>query len=244
MKKVVLLIPGLMNPPSIWDEVRAGIDGQFEVRVADVGGQESIERMATDARAAVADVTGAEDELIICGFSMGSYVALEMLAPTDGSAPVAEPVKLAAVLVGATANVEGEQGAEQRRKTVSAIERDFDGFVEKLAPYLVAPEFQQNPEFEKMKQKMRSTGGEMAIRQNQAIATRRIDQRAWAALRCPIRLVCGSDDRINPPERSHELAGMLGNAEVVDLSGTGHMIIVEKPAAVADCINKFLTYFR
>jgi pimeloyl-ACP methyl ester carboxylesterase len=79
MKPVLLLIPGMLNTGAIWDAVRADLETLLDVRVADVLTQNSIPAMAADAWALVADVP-TEASLTVCGFSMGGYVAIELLA--------------------------------------------------------------------------------------------------------------------------------------------------------------------
>ena len=56
MKPVLLLIPGMFNPPAVFDGLLPHLTDAFEVRVASVTTQSSMAEMAEDAWALVADV--------------------------------------------------------------------------------------------------------------------------------------------------------------------------------------------
>jgi pimeloyl-ACP methyl ester carboxylesterase len=63
---------------------------------------------------------------------------------------------------------------------------------------------------------------------------------ALANLRLPILLLCGTSDRITPPNISHELAAALGGAREVMLEGAGHMLPWEEPERVGQEIASFV----
>ena len=79
MKPVVLLIPGMLNTAAVWDRVAPLLQDAAEVRIADVMTQASITDMARDAWALLVDVAPTTP-VVVCGFSMGGYVAIDMVA--------------------------------------------------------------------------------------------------------------------------------------------------------------------
>ena len=79
MKPVLLLIPGMFNTGAIWDAVTPHLQDRADVRIANVLQQDSMDAMAEDAWAQVADVPPGTPR-VVCGFSMGGYVAIELLA--------------------------------------------------------------------------------------------------------------------------------------------------------------------
>ena len=79
MKPVLLLIPGMLNTARIWSRVTPLLQDAADIRIADVTTQPSIAEMARDAWALVSDVPPTR-RLVVCGFSMGGYVALELIA--------------------------------------------------------------------------------------------------------------------------------------------------------------------
>jgi pimeloyl-ACP methyl ester carboxylesterase len=59
-------------------------------------------------------------------------------------------------------------------------------------------------------------------------------------LSVPALVLCGEEDKMTPPKYSRYLAGHLPDAELVLIPGTGHMVMLEAPEAVARAILDFL----
>ena len=59
-------------------------------------------------------------------------------------------------------------------------------------------------------------------------------------IRLPALLVCGSDDRMMPPNRSEYLRDQIEGAELHVLEGAGHMVMIERPGEVAGLLTGFL----
>jgi pimeloyl-ACP methyl ester carboxylesterase len=79
MKPVLLLIPGMLNDASVWDDVLPCLPNGWTVRIANVQTQESIAEMAHDAWRLLQDIP-LNAPVMVAGFSLGGYVAIEMLA--------------------------------------------------------------------------------------------------------------------------------------------------------------------
>ncbi|RBY86001.1 alpha/beta fold hydrolase [Blastococcus sp. TF02A-26] len=56
----------------------------------------------------------------------------------------------------------------------------------------------------------------------------------------PLLLVTGADDKVGPPEASHELARAHGTATVEVVPGTGHWTALEAAGTVTDQLLRFL----
>ncbi|MGO4390385.1 alpha/beta fold hydrolase [Variovorax sp. M-6] len=233
MKPVLLLIPGMLNTAAVWREVVPLLAARFDVRIADVQTQSSIAEMARDAWERVADVPQGV-QLRVCGFSMGGYVAIEMVAGqgrrVDGL-----------VLLDTSARPESAEGAALREKTIAAIARDFDKVTAGVAQFATDDARHADEAWMAALQSlMREIGPEAAIRQNRAIVGRADHRESLAALRIPVRVVCGRNDRITPPELSQELAGLIPSARLEWIEGAGHMTPLEAPAQVAAAIASLL----
>lgn len=227
MKPVLLLIPGMLNTAAVWRPVAALLEDRFEVCIADVQTQDSIAAMARDAWTRVADVP-AHVPLVLCGFSMGGYTVIEMVA---GKGP--RPVD-ALALVDTSARPESAEGAAVRQKTIAAIERDFGKVVAGIAQFGVDPSrYADEGWMGAMRALLREVGPDTAIRQNRAITTRGDHRAVLAALRIPTLVLCGLADRITPPEHSQELAALIPSAQLEWVEQAGHMTPIEQPARVA-----------
>lgn len=229
-RAVVLLIPGMLNSPDIWDgvieAVRTRLGNAVQLRVADVLSQSSITEMARDAWTCLADVP--EDvPCCVAGFSMGGFVALEMLAHPQ------RPLH-AAWLIATSSRPESPEGVPMREKAIAAFERDFDATVDATArrcTFALEPE-----QLAPLLRSMRAVGAPTAIRQTRAIMARRDLRRQLAQLQLPVHVLCGHDDRVTPRELSEEIAALVPNAQLQLLERTGHMLPYEQPERIAQSL--------
>ena len=63
---------------------------------------------------------------------------------------------------------------------------------------------------------------------------------AAAAVACPALLVTGRRDIMTPPRAARDLGGALKNARTVEIAGSGHALMSEKPDEVLDALRSFL----
>lgn len=56
-------------------------------------------------------------------------------------------------------------------------------------------------------------------------------------VRCPVRLVWGSDDPMIPTAHGHALVARLRDPQLDELPGVGHLVACESPAAVAAAVR-------
>ena len=234
MKPVLLLIPGMLNTPQVWAQVVPLLEEVAHVRIANVQTQSSISQMACDALALVADVPP-EQPVVVCGFSMGGFVTLEIVAT--------HPNRVSAIcLLDTSARPESVDGVVLREKTIAAIERDFDKVTAGVARYATAAQTQTNDILmADMLALMRAVGPATAIAQNRAIMARADHREALAKLELPVLVLCGRDDQITPPELSEELATLIPGAQLGWIEDAGHMTPLEQPAALAKHLKHLLT---
>ena len=233
MKPVVLLIPGMLNTAAVWDRVVPLLQEKADLRIANVQTQTSIVDMARDAWVLLADVAPATP-VVVCGFSMGGYVAIEM---------VAQPKRAIAglVLLDTSPRPESPEGEVTRAKTIAAFGRNFTKVVENMLPFSTHPDHHQNAElFDALRAIMTPVGGEAAVRQTRAVAGRADHRAPLAALTIPTRVVCGREDKVTPPALSQELADLIPGAQLEWLEQSGHMTPAEQPREVANAILSLL----
>jgi len=234
MKPVLLLVPGMLNTAAVWSRVAPVLSDAAELRIADVTTQDSIAAMADDAWARVADVPP-DVPLYVCGFSMGGYVALQMLA---------DPRRAVAglCLLCTSARPETPEGAAVRDKTIAAIGRSFDKVVETVLGLGTHPHTQADAaRMQELRAVMRGIGAEAAVRQNLAVKTRADQRPLLPRLALPVRVVSSRDDRVVPPAAGEEMAAAIPGAQLVWLQGVGHMAPIEQPGQVADALRALLT---
>ena len=203
MKPVMLLIPGMLNDASIWDDVLPCLQGDWTVRIANVQTQESIAEMARDAWQQLDDVPQSTP-VMVTGFSLGGYVAIEMLAHPQ------RPLS-AAALLSTSPLPESDDSRTVREKTMSAMQANFPKVVDGIVKFGTheASEAVQ----ERLRQMLLSVGCETALRQTRAIMGRADHREALSRLSLPVALLCGEHDRVTPPQLTHQLAQCIPHAQ-------------------------------
>ena len=63
---------------------------------------------------------------------------------------------------------------------------------------------------------------------------------AAAQVRCPALLVLGKRDIMTPPRATKELTGALKDKRVIEVAGSGHALMAEKPDEVLDALIGFV----
>lgn len=233
MKPVLLLIPGMLNTADVWARVTPLLQNAADLRIADVTTQSSIAEMARDAWALVADLP-ASTPLVLCGFSMGGYVAIEMLANS------ARGIKGLALL-DTSGRPESPEGEVNRAKTIAAFERNFPKVVETMLPYSTHPGHHQDMAlFDALRALMLPVGSATAVRQTRAVAARSDHRGMLAKLQIPVVVLCGRADQVTPPALSEELAALIPTARLQWLERSGHMTPMEQPEQVAQAIRSIL----
>lgn len=229
MKPILLLIPGMFNTGAIWDPVRSALltyDDAPEVRVADVLSQDSIAAMADDAWRQVSDLAPGTP-IIVAGFSMGGYVALEMLAKHPGRFS-------ALAMIDSAASVETTESMVLRQKTIGALERNFERTVEGIIPFSLHPQSMKNSALvDGMRAMMSEVGAQHAIRQTRAIMVRRDHRNMLSQWTRPTLVVCGREDKVTPLACSEEIKALVPHAQLAWIEDAGHQTVLEQAPTVA-----------
>ncbi|RYY90737.1 MAG: alpha/beta fold hydrolase, partial [Comamonadaceae bacterium] len=169
--------------------------------------------------------------VVLAGFSLGGYVAIEMLATPQ------RPLH-AAALVSTSARPESAEAAAAREKTIAALRKNVERVVDGIVQFGT---HEPSPErAAALKAMMLRVGADTAIRQNRAVMGRGDHRAALARLALPVAVLCGAQDRITPPALSRELADLVPGAQLTLVEGCGHMLPCENAAAVAQAIRALL----
>lgn len=64
-------------------------------------------------------------------------------------------------------------------------------------------------------------------------------QDRYAEIRCPVRLLWGTEDEWVPMERGHELAAMIPNCELTEIPSSGHLMQEDAPEAIVSAALRF-----
>ena len=218
----LVLLPGLACDERLWEAQLRAIPPAFEARVSDAQTRHgTIEGMAA---AVLREHAG---PLLLCGASMGGMVAMEAARQA--------PERIAGLaLLGTSARPETPDMFALREGAIECFERgELRDVIEANVCFAFHPAQAADPALVRLYLDIvLGAGTAQLIRQNRAVMRRPDARIHLPALRAPVLLMCGDDDRLAPPECTREMAQLLPQAEVVWVPQCGHMLTMEKPAFV------------
>jgi YbgC/YbaW family acyl-CoA thioester hydrolase len=185
--------------------------------------------------AALLDVLGVDDA-VLCGLSMGGYVAFEFLRRW--------PARVRGlVLMDTRAEADSADGRRARDAQAAQLREGGPSVVaDAMLPQLLAdPDVTHSPVAARVRRIIAAApvaglAGALAAMRDRPDSTDLL-----AALECiPTLVVSGDRDRIIPADRAREMAGRIPGARVEIIAGAGHLPPLERPAETTAVLGAFL----
>lgn len=226
----LVLIPGLAANARMW---RAQLEAlaAWRPQVADVHMRHaSIEAMAG------ALLREHEGPLVLCGASMGGMIAMEAVRQA--------PQRVHALaLLGTTARPETPDMRALREAAIVLYEQGRVAEVlEPNVPFAFHPDQAADPQLvREYLELLLEAGGHQLAAQNRAVIRRPDARLQLSRVDCPTLVMCGDSDQLTPPECAREIAALIPGAELTLVARCGHMLTMEKPAAVNAALAAWLT---
>lgn len=223
----LILLPGLMDDASIWSHQVRHLADLAEPLVREITGHETMAALAAEV------LDGVEGRFALAGFSMGGFVALEIMR----QAP--ERVR-ALALVDSSARPDTQARAAQRTEQIRLTQLGgFEDILEEeFLRFLAAhPALAASVRAVLLRQ-----GPEAFMRQQRACMTRPDSRGDLARIACPTLVICGRQDEITTPEMAEELATGIPGARLAMIEDCGHYAPVEHPQAVTALMRQWLLY--
>jgi 3-oxoadipate enol-lactonase len=243
----VLFVHGYPFDRSIWSHQIAALDGYRRIApdLRGMGASDapdlgySMEIYAADL-AALLDVLGA-DEVVLCGLSMGGYIAFEFLRRWRARVR-------GLVLMDTRAEADTAEGRKVRDAT-AALARDGGAaaVAETLLPKVLARSTRTGASItaERVRGMMSSTPvpglvGALAAMRDRPDSSPLLPELAGL----PTLVVVGEEDELTPPETARALADRIPGARLVTVPGSGHLPPVERPVETTRALLEFLRTLR
>jgi pimeloyl-ACP methyl ester carboxylesterase len=170
----------------------------------------------------------------LLGFSLGGYVAFEILRQAPDRAE-----KLA--LIDTSARPDAADAIEMRRLRIAttragAFEQTvMDGF-----PQAVHEAHVDRADLRALLLRMATTNGpEVYIRQQETIIARPDSRPDLAGITLKTLVVVGDSDQTTVPEAAEEMAAGIPGARLVVIPRAGHMALVERPEVVNAAVREW-----
>jgi pimeloyl-ACP methyl ester carboxylesterase len=230
MSSPILLVPGLNCTAECYAGQIASLWQFGPVHVA------NHKRGATMAGIAEAILRDAPPRFALAGFSMGGYIAFELLRQAPGRV-----TRLA--LIDTMARLDTPEGLQKRHDAIRLAESGrHRQLVAANYPLSVHPDNAGNAAVRDISIRMAvDNGPDVYIRQQQAIIGRPDSTPDLAGIRVPTTIIVGEADAITPVADARAMATTIPDAHLVTIRGAGHMSPTEQPAAVADALVGWLS---
>jgi pimeloyl-ACP methyl ester carboxylesterase len=223
----LLLLPGTLADERVFEPVveRLGLATTW-MRMA---GATSAAEMARLILAA------APERFALVGFSLGSIMALEVVA----QAP--ERIERLALL-GCNARDLTPDKAAARRATLPVAERlGLQSYIDGVWDASVPTHRRDDAEFRAQLHRMATDTPMEAFRDQIEMAIDRVDSRLrLAKLEMPVLVACGAEDGVCPPELSQEIAAAIPGATLAIVERAGHYLTLDQPDEVARLLRDWL----
>lgn len=201
---------------------------------SDVTGPFSIDQYADDL-AAFLDVL-AIPQAVVCGLSMGGYVAMALCRRHPGRVR-------ALILTGTRATADNPEQRAGRERIVEFVQRSgVEALAGQQLPRMVgATTLATRPELcDALRRMMAAAPAEGVIAAQRAMMERADSTATLAALRVPALVVAGAEDEIVPPAEQRAMAAGIPGARVTEVAGAGHVAAFERAGVFNLAVAEFL----
>ena len=189
-----------------------------------------------DDLAAILPAVGENRPVILCGLSMGGYIAWQFVEHHRS--------KLAALIVCDTkAAPDTTEAKKARLEAADRLEREGTSFLaDTMLPKLFGQQLLSSPpEYVQETSAVILRTDPRGCAAAQRGMAERVDYRPQLGrIDLPTLVLCGEKDVISPAKEMQEIAAAIPNARYVEIPGTGHMAPLEKPEPVNAALDEFL----
>lgn len=231
MTTPLVLLPGLLCDGALWSPMIDALADIAHCHVADLTRDDSVRAMA---RRVLDEAPWAE--FALAGFSMGGYVAFEVMRQAPGRI-----TRLALLDTGA--GPDSPERADERRRGI-ALARTDKGFMtiaRLLLSSMLHPDRADDPVLGAALRTMAErVGREGYVRQQTAILARPDSRPLLATIQCPTLVLCGREDHRAPLTWHEEMATGIPGAVLEIIEDSGHMVTLEQPTATAAALRRWL----
>lgn len=225
----ILLIPGLNCSARVFADQIPVLWLYGPVTIADHRPGGSIAEIARNVLAS------APPSFAMLGFSLGGYIALEIMR----QAP--ERVE-GLILVATNARPDTPEQTQKRQARIARVEAGgFDEDLRAQFPHSVhASRAEDEALFALYRTMAFEAGSETFIRQSRAAAARRDQRGLLPTIACPTLVVAAADDQIQSEAWTSELATGVPGAKKVTIAQSGHFLPIEQPDRLSATLAEWL----
>lgn len=239
----VLLIHAFPLDASMWSGQLASLDGLWPVAAPSLpgfGGTEGAGRTmamgaAADRCLQAADAAGLE-RMVVCGLSMGGYVAFELWR-------MARQRVAGLVLANTRSGADTREAADGRRALADRLDAEGNGFLVSDPPPLLG-EAAQPELWDRVRGTIAAQPAESIAAAARGMASRRDSTPDLSAIDVPVVVITSDRDTLIPAAVSATMAEHVPDVDLASIEGAGHLSNLEAPEAFDALLTTFLARFR
>ena len=229
-RPTLVLLPGLLNTRRVFEQQIEALSDIADCVVPELWHHDTIGAMAE------ATLTLAPPTFALLGFSMGGYVAFEVMRQA------AERVERLA-LMDTQATPDSAESTKRRRALLDQTKIGrFHGVQRTLLPQLVhSRRINDAAISQPIFDMAQEIGADGFMNEQRAIIDRADSRHMLVDIDIPTVVIVGRQDQVTPLPRSEEMAADIANSRLVVLEECGHMSPLEKPAEVTAALRRWLS---
>ncbi|KPF41437.1 alpha/beta fold hydrolase [Rhizobium sp. AAP43] len=223
----LLLVPGFMATKALWEDVAADFEKVGPLTYADLSEGTSISDMAERA------IEAAPETFALIGFSMGGYVAREIVRKFPDRVQTL-------VLIATSARADTPEQALRKSRAADQLRASsYAGLSRGTVSQSLHPDRATNGEMiDRVRQMSIDLGKDAFLRQT--VQTRKSDLDRLDEISCPTLIIAAAEDRLRSLEEAEELQAGISGAELCVIQGSGHMLPIEMPQALVGVVVPWL----
>ena len=224
-----VLLPGLLDDVAMWVHQVAGLDDIARPVPINLTDHDTI----GDSARHVLD--NAPPRFALAGFSMGGYVAFEILRQAR------ERIS-AVALISTSARADTPDRLDARKAMITRAEAgDYAALVDELLPLVVHPDRACDAALTGAIRDMAlRIGADAFVRQLKVIMSRPDSRGELGLIDCPCLILCGNEDTLTPSDQALEMHDGIAGSEIELIETCGHYSPMEQPEAVTRLLRHWL----
>jgi pimeloyl-ACP methyl ester carboxylesterase len=223
-----LLVPGLNCDARVYAGVAQALWPFGPVTIANHMAGDRVESIA---RAILAD---APPKFALIGFSMGGYIAFEILRQAPERV-----LKLG--LLDTSARPDSEESTANRRRMIALAQKGkFIEAINQTFPKSVHVENEGNSDLYAIHRGMAEANGpDVYVQQQEAIIHRPDSRPLLASIKIPTQIIVGEGDQITPPEVANETHAGIAGSKLLVVPRAGHLALLEQREPVHAALKEW-----
>ena len=248
--KTILFIHGFPYDHKMWDKQVSEFQSSYHCVTYDVrglgdsaagDGQFTMESFVDDVEEIINELN--LDRPVLCGLSMGGYIALRAIERMSEWTPSGEEKFSGLILCDTKSEADNDDGKLKRAIGIKKINQaGVRAFVSDFVPNCFSESSINNLKEYKETLGRSLNSSPAGVKGCLLAMVSRTDTTPYLSkIKIPALVICGEYDKLTPPEQMKSLADKIHGSQFAIVPNSGHMTPIENPEFVNKTIHNFLS---